>query len=208
MLADRGFDGLTLRAVATAMGASTGLLTHYFPNKRELLRCALEVLGERAENRPRRTAPAAGLAALRTALLDILPLEADAAAANRIWVGSWDVALADPELAREHAARYRRARERLELHALAAQQHGELPPGSSAADLATAAQGFALGLVVQALFAPDEFPPERQIRLLDAWLAGVGREAGGSDGNGPDAGGLTSSSAAPGPAAAPPAGSG
>ncbi|MGW7432284.1 TetR/AcrR family transcriptional regulator [Streptomyces sp. NPDC054861] len=173
VLADRGFGGLTLRAVAGEMGATTGLLTHYFPSKRALLRTALEVLAERSERRPRRTASSQGLAALRAALLDILPLTPEAAAANRIWVASWDIALADPELADEHAERYRRSRTRLTEHVTDAQRLGELPAGSSAEDLAAAAQSFALGLVVQALFAPAELPPERQVRLLDDWLAGV-----------------------------------
>ncbi len=171
VLVERGFGGLTLRAVAAEMNASTGLLTHYFPNKQALLRTALEVLAQRSEERPRRPAPAEGLPALRAALLDVLPLDAQSAASNRIWVSSWDIALADPELAAEHAARYRRSRERITVHVAAAQRLGELPGDRPAADLAAAAQAFALGLIVQALFAPQEFPMDRQIRLLDDWLA-------------------------------------
>ncbi|WP_035847632.1 TetR/AcrR family transcriptional regulator [Kitasatospora azatica] len=191
VLAGRGFGGLTLRAVAAEMDASTGLLTHYFPNKQALLRTALEVLDQRNQERPRRTPPGEGLAALRSALLDVLPLTPESADSNRIWVSSWDVALADPELAEAHAERYQRSRTRLAQHVATAQRRGELPSGTPTEDLAAAAQGFALGLVVQALFAPQEFPAERQIRLLDDWFAGV-----------------TSRSAAPGPAAAPPTGSG
>ncbi|MFI9269611.1 TetR/AcrR family transcriptional regulator [Kitasatospora sp. NPDC052896] len=171
VLAAHGFGGLTLRAVAAEMNASTGLLTHYFPHKRALLACALEVLDQRSAERPRHQAPSEGLPALRAALLDILPLAPESAARNRIWVCSWDVALADPELAAAHAVRYRRGRERLAGHVAAAQRRGELPATTATADLAAAAQSFALGLVVQALFAPEEFPPERQIALLDDWLA-------------------------------------
>jgi AcrR family transcriptional regulator len=178
ILAGRGFGGLTLRAVATEMNASTGLLTHYFPNKQALLRTALEVLDQRNQERPRRTPPAEGLAALRSSLLDVLPLTAESADSNRIWVSSWDIALADPELAAAHAERYRRSRERLTGYVATAQQRGELPADASTADLAAAAQSFVLGLVVQALFAPEEFPPERQIRLLDDWLAKAAAQPG------------------------------
>ncbi|MGW6917669.1 TetR/AcrR family transcriptional regulator [Kitasatospora sp. NPDC054939] len=180
VLSERGFEGLTLRAVATEMGASTGLLTHYFPNKRALVAHALDVLDRRSAGRPRRAAPAdgspapaEGLPRLRAALLDILPLDAPAAAGNRIWVGSWDVALADPELAAAHAARYGRARETMTGYVAAAQRLGELPAGPDPADLAAAAQAFALGLVVQALFAPGQFPAERQEAMVDAYLAGL-----------------------------------
>ncbi|MET9438926.1 TetR/AcrR family transcriptional regulator [Streptomyces sp. NPDC006551] len=173
ILAEHGFGGLTLRAVAGEMGATTGLLTHYFPNKRALVRTALEVLAERTEQRPRHNAPAQGAAALRALMLDVLPLTPEAAATNRIWVASWDVALADPELAAEHAERYRRSRVRLTAQVAEAQRRGELPADTPPEDLAATAQSFALGLVVQALFAPAEYPPERQIRLVDDWLAGV-----------------------------------
>ncbi|GAA2232786.1 TetR/AcrR family transcriptional regulator [Kitasatospora cystarginea] len=179
VLAERGFGGLTLRAVAAEMQATTGLLTHYFPNKRALVAHALEVLEQRSADRPRPAVAAVGAAdgsgastlrLLRAVLLDILPLTPESRDGNRIWVGSWDVALTDPELAAEHAARYRRARERLTALIADAQRAGALPPGRSAADLAASAQSHVLGLVVQALLAPQEFPPERQTALLDAYL--------------------------------------
>ncbi|MFD8600364.1 TetR/AcrR family transcriptional regulator [Kitasatospora sp. NPDC059646] len=177
VLAARGFGGLTLRAVAAELGASTGLLTHYFPNKRALVAHALDVLDRQAADRHRpATAEAAasrGLPVLRAALLDILPLDAEGAAGNRIWVGSWDAALTDPGLTEEHAERYRRARRRMAELCADAQELGELPADRPAADLAALAQSFALGLVVQALFAPAEFPAERQRALLDDFLAGL-----------------------------------
>ncbi|WP_441249905.1 TetR/AcrR family transcriptional regulator [Kitasatospora sp. McL0602] len=201
VLAERGFGGLTLRAVAAQMGASTGLLTHYFPNKRTLVAYALDVLEKRSELRPRpatealavqaaagvgagagaggagagsgRPGGGSGLAMLRAALLDILPLTPAGAASNRIWVGSWDVALADPELATEHAARYRRSRERMTGYVAEAVRSGELCSAAAPADVAAGVQSFVLGLVVQALFAPGEYPPERQVALLDAYLDGL-----------------------------------
>ena len=176
VLTERGFAGLTLRAVAGELGATTGLLTHYFPSKRALLRYALDLLDEAHAARPRPHTEAAGpgaegLAALRAALLDILPLTAESTAGGRIWVSSWDAALADPELAGDHAARYRRARTRMAGFAAAAQDRGELRTDRTPEDLAGAAQSFVLGLVVQALFAPQEFPADRQRAMLDAYLA-------------------------------------
>ncbi|MCX2180347.1 TetR family transcriptional regulator [Streptomyces sp. SKN60] len=171
VLAAQGFDGLTLRAVAAELGATTGLLTHYFPAKRDLVRHALDLLDERTAARPRR-AGGEGLAAVRAALLDVLPLDPEATASNRIWVSSWDTALADPTLSSDHAARYARGRARLAELIAAAQSRGELPAGDPDR-LALGAQSFALGLVVQALLAPAEFPPERQAVLLDDYLAAL-----------------------------------
>src|ERR1044072_6968296 len=72
VMATRGSAGLPLRAVAAELGATTGLLTHYFPTKHALVEYALDLLEQRTISRPRRQA-AHGLAALRAALLDILP---------------------------------------------------------------------------------------------------------------------------------------
>lgn len=173
VMATRGFAGLTLRAVAAELGATTGLLTHYFPTKQALVAYALDLLEERTLSRPRRQA-GEGLAALRDAILDILPLTRESTDSNRIWVSSWDNALADPALSADYARMYAKGRDRMVQRVIAAQEAGELPPGEPA-DLAAGAQAFALGLVVQALFDPAAFPPGRQAELLDGYLAALTR---------------------------------
>lgn len=173
VMSTRGFAGLTLRAVAAELGATTGLLTHYFPTKQALVAYALDLLEERTLSRPRRQA-GEGLAALRDAILDILPLTPESTDSNRIWVSSWDNALADPALSAGYARMYAKGRDRMVQRVIAAQEAGELPPGEPA-DLAAGAQAFALGLVVQALFDPAAFPPGRQAELLDGYLAGLTR---------------------------------
>ncbi|MFJ8046305.1 TetR/AcrR family transcriptional regulator [Kitasatospora sp. NPDC096147] len=191
VLAERGFGGLTLRSVAAELGASTGLLTHYFPNKRALLAYALDLLDRDAADRLRPDAeraaeraggeggagaagaapPAEGLARLREVLLDCLPTTPESVTGNRIWVSSWDTALADPDLAAQHADRYRRARARNTALVEAAQRAGEVSSERPAEEVAASAQAFALGLVVQALLSPEEFPVERQEALLDGYLS-------------------------------------
>jgi AcrR family transcriptional regulator len=172
VLAEHGFGGLTLRAVAAEMGASTGLLTHYFPNKRALVAHALDVADERTANRPLRTARP-GLPALRAALLDVLCLTPAATAMNRVWVSSWDASLADPDLAARQKDRYDAWRRRLRPHVAEAMARGELPPSSDADEVVASAAAFAHGLVVHALFDPAAFPPDRQTAMLDAFLASL-----------------------------------
>ena len=175
VLAEHGFGGLTLRAVAARMGASTGLLTHYFPAKRDLVAHALAILDERTQHRQLREVDEPGLTGLRAVLLDILPLTPDGVALNRIWVSSWDVALADPGLGADQAARYERARTRIRVQIEAAQARTELSPDGDADHLAATALAFVHGLVVQALFAPKHFTPELQVELLDAFLTSLPR---------------------------------
>jgi AcrR family transcriptional regulator len=170
VLARDGFGGLTLRALAAEMGASTGLVTHYFPSKQALIRHALEVSEEHSAKRPSRDAEADGLPALRAALLDVLPLDAATTVMNRVWVSSWDVALADRELGAAERARYRRWRARLRPMVQAAQHDGGLPRRAGTDDLVATIAAFTHGLVVQALFDPRAFPHRRQVALLDAFL--------------------------------------
>lgn len=168
VLAEHGFGGLTLRAVAAEMGASTGLLTHYFPSKQALVRHALEIAAKRTDARPRLDA-APGFDGLRRAILDVLPLSAESATMNRIWVGSWDGALVDTERNAGERARYRHWRGTLKTLVADAQQRGELRDGDPD-DLVAIIAAFTHGLVVQALFDPRTFPRTRQQKLADQFL--------------------------------------
>lgn len=176
VLAEHGFGGLTMRAVAAELNATTGLLTHYFPTKRDLLAYALELLDSRTDARPRRER-GEGIDAIRAALLDILPLTPKDAAANKTWISSWDAALGDEGLSAGHAKRYARSRARMRVLVEAAQARGEIRAGDPDR-VSEGAHAFVLGLVVQAVFDPAAFPPERQIELLEDYLVGLGGTPG------------------------------
>ncbi|MEU9398874.1 TetR/AcrR family transcriptional regulator [Streptomyces sp. SID4985] len=173
VLAEKGFGALTLRAVAAAMGVSTGMLMHYFPTKRALIAHALSLLESNTAGRPRREHPTPGLATVRAMLLDILPLTPDDTARNRIWVSSWDLSLADDALAAEQAERYARLRATMYPHFEAARDLGEVPAGADPDQLAATAVAFAHGLVVQALFDPGRFSGDVQTAMLDDFLASL-----------------------------------
>ncbi|MEV0589009.1 TetR/AcrR family transcriptional regulator [Nonomuraea sp. NPDC050310] len=173
VLAEHGFAGLTLRAVASAMGASTGLVTHYFSGKQALVAHALDILEARTQARPRLPYPSPGLATLRAQVLNMLPLTPEGVTINRVWVCSWDMALADPALYAAQTARYERIRADLRTAVEDARRLGELPATADPADLAATVLSFTHGLVVQALFDPASFPPDRQRDLAENFLATV-----------------------------------
>jgi AcrR family transcriptional regulator len=172
VLAAEGFGGLTLRAVAAEMGATTGLVTHYFPSKQALIVHALEL----AESRTRELVPSTGgvrgREALRQALIAVLPLNPEATEINRVWVSSWDAALADAELHALEKARYKRWRARLHPLVVEAQEDGDLPPGDPA-DLVAGLAAFTHGLVVQALFDSRTFSHKRLLALLGSHLVAL-----------------------------------
>jgi AcrR family transcriptional regulator len=172
VLARTGFAGLSLRAVASEMGATTGLLTHYFPGKRALVEHALQVVHERTDVLLRDEPTEPGLAGLRSRLQSVLPTSAEGVVLSRIWVSFWDLALADEEWSRAEAARYDRWRGKLRPHVVAALERGELARADPEALLDTLTS-VTHGLVVQALFDPTRYPAERQRAVLDALLASL-----------------------------------
>ncbi|MEV6410867.1 TetR family transcriptional regulator C-terminal domain-containing protein [Kribbella sp. NPDC051718] len=172
VLATEGFGGLTLRAVATELNATTGLVTHYFPSKQALIVHALELAEARTRALVPPTENSRGLEALKQALAAVLPLTPESTELNRVWVSSWDAALADPELRTMEMSRYTRWRARLKPLVVQAQQDGDLPP-TNPNDLVAGLAAFTHGLVVQALFDPKAFPHKRLRHLLDTHLAAL-----------------------------------
>ena len=167
-----GFVGLSLRVVAAEMGATTGTVTHYFPSKDALADYALELLASRRAEGETAT-PAEPLAALRMALLGMLPLDPTSRSATRIWVSSWDAALADSRRATSHAQRYRDSRDKLTrlvadaMNAAPGRRQVDRDPNTTA-ELLHAAM---LGLATQAVLDPVAYPPERLAQLVDDAIA-------------------------------------
>jgi len=174
VLAATGFAGLSLRAVARELGATTGLLTHYFASKRELVAHALEVVHRRTAARMEEAeTPDRGVEGLRVRLRGVLVDDEEATILSKVWVGFWDLALADVELGLVEAARYERWRDRLRPLVDEAMAAGELAARDreTVVDVLTA---FTHGLVVQALFDPERFPAMRQYAVLDELINALG----------------------------------
>ncbi|GIF77834.1 TetR/AcrR family transcriptional regulator [Asanoa siamensis] len=156
-----GFAGLTLRKLAAQMGGTTGLITHYFASKDELVEFALELLHVHTDSRAVAQAPEGSdaLTKLRARLLSVLPLDDESVRLNRIWISYWGVALADPNRSRGEAARYDAWRERLRPLVSQAMAEGKIRPAPERLllDLICAATH---GLAVQAVLDPDRLPPK------------------------------------------------
>jgi AcrR family transcriptional regulator len=174
VLADTGFAGLSLRAVARELGATTGLVTHYFASKRALVGHALEVVHDRTAQRMAEAETSdRGVGGLRGRLRAVLVDDEEGTVLSRVWVGFWDLALADAELGLAEAARYERWRDRLRPLVDEAIAGGELAPGRDREAVVDVLTAFTHGLVVQALFDPDRFPAERQYAVLDELLSAL-----------------------------------
>ena len=163
-----GPDGTNLRRIARETGHTTGVVTHYFRDKRELMAFAFGLVVDRSTSRMARVAAETGA---EGALAQLLPLDEERRRETTVWLALMSASLTDPDLAVELRQRYRRAREAtlpVFREALAEAQAGD--PDDVADELLAAVDG----ITVDALTDSERFPPERQMALLRRALARLG----------------------------------
>jgi AcrR family transcriptional regulator len=170
IVARDGVQAVTVRRVAAETGMSTSVVSHYFADKADLLRVAFHLVVERSRQRTEQ-APPGGRA--RALLATALPLDEGRLTEARIWFSLLGLAIVRPDLAADQRDTYAAWRGQV---AAALRDEG-LDAGRDADADAAALIALVDGITVQAAFAPETLPPERQLELLDARLAelGVGR---------------------------------
>jgi AcrR family transcriptional regulator len=101
-IAQHGISGATIRRIAKEAGVSTGFISHYFRDKKEVLAAALTLSNEQSQQRlSKRVEGLRGLTALRAVIEAVLPVDAERRLEWLIWVTFWGSAGADPALASE-----------------------------------------------------------------------------------------------------------
>jgi AcrR family transcriptional regulator len=172
LIAERGLEGATIRALADAAGVSIGAVQHHFRTKDELLLSAFRQTGadltERADRIGRRALTAR--AAIRGILLELLPLDERREAELRVGLAFAARAMTVPALSDVLAS------DLGELRAGLAEGFAAAKVSDPVAS-ATAAMALVDGLATQLLFAGAGAPTADEAiaavdRHLDAALAG------------------------------------
>ncbi len=168
LIARAGIGAATIRDVAAEAGLTTGSVTHYFTDKRELLlrtfQASLE--GRRARRSAVGNDP---MIALRATLEGVLPVDEER---RRHWMVSLAFcaqAAGDDELAKAQRDAYR------EFHSYVTAQvaRSGLAVDHRAAMVAEHLITQVDGVAIQALFDPNSWPADRQLDSLDAALRTV-----------------------------------
>jgi TetR/AcrR family transcriptional regulator, transcriptional repressor of bet genes len=167
-----GAAGANLRRIAREAGYTTGVVTHYFRDKRELMAFAFGLVADRSTSRMAGAAAEAGAAG---ALAQLLPLDEQRRRETTVWLALMGASLADPDLAVELRQRYRRAREATLPMFRAALRETRAQDTDEVADELLATVD---GITVDALTDPERFPPERQLALLRRALVKLGLPVG------------------------------
>lgn len=171
VIIDEGFGGATMRAIATRAGCTTGLVTHYFSSKEDLLLQMVRQTARVARDRiDRARAGQTGLDALRSIVIESAAIAPEMVDEWRIWVALWDHSMTNSRLRSEWRRRSegwkKLVREGLEDAVQIGQLAADTPVEHIVAELSTLHHG----LSVSSILAAERISTSQVIRILDEQL--------------------------------------
>lgn len=167
LIARSGLGAATIRSVAAEAGWTTGVVTHYFPDKRTLL---LRTFEASLQHRQARRTASEPLPALRETLLGALPIDEDRRRHWKVSVAFCTEATGDPELAAAQATTYRTYRS----YVASLVEAAGLVERDAADDVAESLLTLINGIAIQSLFDPDQWTADRQRDALSRGVARLG----------------------------------
>jgi AcrR family transcriptional regulator len=179
LVAEHGFDGVTVAKVAAEAGVSVGLVQHYFASKDDLLRYAYAQVTERAMARVLRRAEdltehrGSIRRILFEGLAERLPLDDVRCAEWRVSFAFAVRAVDRPDLAAMRNQTEATIRERLTQAITNGKECGEVPTDTDAASAAAGLLALVDGLGVHAYLDPAAMPAQVARAELDRHLACV-----------------------------------
>jgi AcrR family transcriptional regulator len=167
LVAAGGLAAATHRRIAEAAGCSTTVVSHYFTDKRDLVTATYREVGDRVAAR---VEAARSSEDVLVAILEaLLPLDEDRTRDWRLLFTFLGLAATDAELTAEQRDRAAAARAQIETALADDKQAGRMPPDADVPASARSLLSFVLGMGMQALFDPAEWPAERmRTALADA----------------------------------------
>jgi AcrR family transcriptional regulator len=172
VIAAEGIQAATVRRIASEVGCTTGLVTHYFAEKDELVIGALhQVHSAEADRMRARGRQASGLDALREVLTEALPLTSEAQREWHVWLSFWGVAWTSDALSAEHRDHYENWRRLIHQHLRDAARLGQTRPGLNLREATDRLVALADGLGLQATYEPLRLTRRRVLAIIDAQLA-------------------------------------
>ncbi len=168
LIARGGLGAATMRDVAAEAGLTTGSVTHYFADKRELLLFTLNASLQRRRGRRQSSAVVSPAAALHASLEGALPLDDDRYRHWMVTIAFCALAAGDAELAAVQRRAYREFRETV-TEQLVQCGFAEKRARREAEWLIAVVDGVA----VQALFDQESWPATRQSAMLQQALASI-----------------------------------
>ena len=173
-LLKEGLAATTLRRVAKNAGYTTGALVHYFADKDELIRHAMEENGKRVRERMEQVAKQnQGRDALRGLAVEALPVDGATSMGFRLWLALWYHSEASEDMRAEERRRYKEWHTRIKAAFQQSVELGELSKSTDVTEEARIYVAMLDGLGIQALMARGKPSTKRVIGAVDRYLARV-----------------------------------
>jgi TetR/AcrR family transcriptional regulator, transcriptional repressor of aconitase len=174
-VAEAGLAGTTMRRIAQNAGISTGMLTYYYANKRELMLDALAATGSHRFERSREIAGNESSAARMEAYFDVaFPDNDEELTPWAFMLEYWAEATRDPDLRAYHFDHYWSGRDTMAGHIRAAQAAGKVRRDIDPLALAQLFMALRKGLGVEVAFGEEHLPSARARELASYMLSLVG----------------------------------
>jgi AcrR family transcriptional regulator len=172
LIATIGLDKTTMRRIADDVNCTTGLVTHYFASKDDLLLAALEGVMARSDARMREALREhEGLARLRALVLAALPLDEARVLEWRVWMAFWARAYSTPALRSLQHMRYRRWRKTIRRAVEEAEEPGDVPGAAGVEEETLELTALILGLSIDTIISGAKPQPTAMVAAVDRHLA-------------------------------------
>lgn len=171
VIAREGLDAATTRRIAEEAGYSIGVLTHYFQDKEDILVSAHQLAFAQARDRIlAATKHQRGLQALRAAMLEALPLDAERHLEAQVDVSFLGQTVGNDHLREIRSASHAGSRTLWRGFITQAQGAGEVAEGHDPELLVDEVLVLVEALSVQAIIDPARMTPDHQVVLVDRLL--------------------------------------
>jgi AcrR family transcriptional regulator len=163
-----GIEGTTIRGIAKETGWSTGVLSHYFVDKDEIIASALRLAYERIATRwDEKLAGLSGSSALYQLVLDNLPLDGERKLETQLLMNYWSMMIRGHELTDRPRRRGPLLIDLLTRYVREGQEAGEIRGDEAPEDIAERLLGLIDGFSLHALLTPERLSVARQAALID-----------------------------------------
>jgi AcrR family transcriptional regulator len=164
VIARDGLENASMRVLAREVGWSTGVLSHYFRDKDEIIRTALQRAHNKIlERAVARSSEFEGAAAVLAVLSEGMPLDPDRRLAMSVEVAYWGRIMVKPELEDYQRGVYERWWRVIRDLVATAEEKGQIRAGTNCDQLTTALIATADGISSTAAIFPDRLPPRAQL---------------------------------------------
>ena len=172
VIAREGIANATTREIAKEAGCSYGVLAHYFTDKADILASALVASHRTVRGRTDvLNEGTTGLAALRTLMLESLPLDERRVVEAKVEVSFWGQAVGNADLVKIQNAEVDGLWERIRQRLTEAERAGELRSGLDVELAVHSCVALIDSLSLRAALYPARTTPDDQLTMLDALFA-------------------------------------